>query len=265
MAKTAMTKLAGLTPVEVDTVLAANWDEQARLMSYIQGAQSAADRYSKGGLTQLAAREQAEVAKHVAALKAACVAAQPYEAEYTRRRWHRYFLVTNGYGHVHRERSCTTCFPTTRYAWLVTLSGCDERAMVAEYGTDACTVCFPNAPVLARQLGAVSKTQREREAARTARQAKRAAAEAKRQANSITNPDGTVLMDASWTIYTVSEARRRLVDAAGTICRDIPNKEWQEKNRVAFERIARALAAKTGEDIEVLKNAALAKAMKRGY
>lgn len=257
--------LAHLTPQQVDTVLAANWQAQARVMSRIQSAQSAADRYAKSGLTALATREQGEVKAFQASLSRMVAEAQPYEAEYARRRWHRYFLVTGGDGHVHRDRSCHTCFPTTTYAWLVTLSGCDERAMVAEYGTDACTACFPDAPVLARQLGAVSKTQRERAAARTAREAKRAAAAAKAAEKAIASPDGTPLKDQNgWTVRTVSAARHELVSALGTaVLRPAHNPEYQAACAAAATRLAAALAAKTGTSVETVTADALARA--RGY
>lgn len=268
MAKTAAKtqKVADLTPREVDTVLAANWAEQARTLRQIQHEQHAADYYGPK-LPQLAAKHLAAVAALRTTLTQLQAAAKPYDAEYTRRRWHRYFLVTNGNGHVHRERNCSTCYPTTTYAWLVKLSGCDERAMVAEYGTDACSVCFPNAPVLARQLGVVSKTQREREAARAERAAKKAARDAKTAEKAITNPDGTKLVDADgWTINTTATAKQRLLDAAGMSLRTgMPNQTYLAQNQAAFERIALALAAKTGEAVDAIKAAALAKCRKRGY
>ncbi len=68
------------------------------------------------------------------------------DAIYQARLWNRYFLVTNGNGHVHREMTCRTCYPTTQYAWLPELSGCDEAEMITEFGEKACTVCFPDAP-----------------------------------------------------------------------------------------------------------------------
>jgi hypothetical protein len=60
--------------------------------------------------------------------------------------WLRYFLVTSSVGHVHRGMDCSTCHDTTTYAWLVDLADCDEDAMIREYGTKACTTCFPKAP-----------------------------------------------------------------------------------------------------------------------
>jgi len=70
--------------------------------------------------------------------------AQPLRAAYTG--WKRYFIVQGG--HIHRGRSCESCYPTTRYGWLADMSGCDETKMVAAYGETACTVCFPDAPTM---------------------------------------------------------------------------------------------------------------------
>lgn len=71
------------------------------------------------------------------------------EDEFDRRGgWHRYFWVTGNNGHIHREMTCSTCYPTTQFVWLTHLSDCDEREMVAQYGERACTVCFPDAPTL---------------------------------------------------------------------------------------------------------------------
>jgi hypothetical protein len=68
-------------------------------------------------------------------------------AEFRRRGgWKRYFLVVSSDGHVHRGTHCSTCFSSTRFAWLTELSDCDEDAMVEQYGEKACTVCFPDAP-----------------------------------------------------------------------------------------------------------------------
>jgi hypothetical protein len=70
-----------------------------------------------------------------------------FEAEFDRRGgWLRYFLVTSSVGHVHRGMDCSTCHATTTYAWIVNLADCDEAKMIEEYGTKACTTCFPNAP-----------------------------------------------------------------------------------------------------------------------
>jgi hypothetical protein len=82
------------------------------------------------------------------AVKALEAAQQPYNDEWERRgRWTRAFIVTNANGHVHRSMHCSTCFPTTRYHWLTEMSDHDEAEIVEKAGQDACTVCYPSAPV----------------------------------------------------------------------------------------------------------------------
>lgn len=69
------------------------------------------------------------------------------DAEYARRPWNRFFLVTSSDGHIHRHTACSTCYPTTEFGWLPELSGKTEADAVAEHGTILCSVCFPTAPV----------------------------------------------------------------------------------------------------------------------
>src|SRR5699024_4847129 len=61
--------------------------------------------------------------------------------------WTRAFLVANANGHVHSSTSCSTCRPTTQYAWMTDYSGADEETIVADAGYRACTACYPSAPV----------------------------------------------------------------------------------------------------------------------
>mgnify|MGYP006893381968 FL=1 len=63
------------------------------------------------------------------------------------RGWSRFYLVQNVGGHIHRDTSCETCYPSTQYAWLVELSGLTEAEAVAEYGAILCSRCYPSAPV----------------------------------------------------------------------------------------------------------------------
>lgn len=157
--------------------------------------------------------------------------------------WARFFLVTNSNGHVHRERNCSTCFPTTRYAWLVELAGADEAEMVATYGSDACTVCFPSAPTLPGWGSSKSKRDKdEAKAAKVAaREAKKAADKAK---NDLLHP--VVLPGEGWkgadkVITRLAEARFEIKWAKGET-RDL---------------LAAAIAEKTGKSIaHVLKVAA---------
>lgn len=176
--------LATATPLEIDTKLAEIYkrrqDVQNRIRSTVNSAHRTVgdkqDRWAKGqpwGMTHEHAlglcREQAATAEPrqpwdiyaynavdvIAAYDAALadMAAldgedDALEAEYGRRPWSRFFLVTssNG-GHIHRDMHCSTCRPTTTYGWLPELSGKDEAAAVASEGTILCSVCFPTAPV----------------------------------------------------------------------------------------------------------------------
>lgn len=61
--------------------------------------------------------------------------------------WNRAFLVANANGHVHSSTGCSTCRPTTQYAWLTDYSGADEDAIVKDAGHRACTTCYRSAPV----------------------------------------------------------------------------------------------------------------------
>ena len=61
--------------------------------------------------------------------------------------WNRAFLVAGAGGHVHSSTDCSTCRPTTQYAWMTNSSGADEDTIVSDAGYRACTVCYPSAPV----------------------------------------------------------------------------------------------------------------------
>lgn len=69
------------------------------------------------------------------------------EAFWIRGGWNRAFLAANMNGHVHAGTGCSTCRPTTRFAWLTDYSGADEDAIVAAAGHRACTACYPSAPL----------------------------------------------------------------------------------------------------------------------
>ena len=177
-----LSTLSTLSPVEIDTILAANAMEQSRINSYLNGARDSVrrsagferDRRTNRWTSTLAKamaiceakstvtiengrgetvtyRSQAGevldyLAKYEAKLAELIVVAAPHNAEYARRPWARYFLVTNSNGHVHSSMNCNTCFWTTRYSWLVELADKTQDEMVEQFGEMACTVCFKDAP-----------------------------------------------------------------------------------------------------------------------
>jgi hypothetical protein len=102
--------------------------------------------------------------------------------------WTRAFLVINSNGHVHKSQDCNTCFPTTRFQWLVQYSNDDENIIVEDAGQDACTVCYPSAPadVLNRPSRIVTADKIAKAEAKAERDAKKAARIAKEKANAPT-------------------------------------------------------------------------------
>lgn len=265
-----------MTPVEIDTVLSKLWEKMAGVQRSIEyGKERLESLRSRGRPTESTENALEEARNQLKALQAQ---AQPYNDEFVRRgRWKRYYLVQNGNGHVHREMHCPTCFPTTVYGWLIELADCNEEEMVKTWGERACTVCFPDAPSMAKILlekygpCKVEKVTAEKKAAREARRAEVAA---KKAAKAINNPDGSPLKSRyGWRLDTVSKAKQEFNNAAHQIVKPLDNRfpDYESKNREAkedFEKIAAALAAKLGKNAEDLKKEALKKAekeLKRGW
>jgi len=157
--KPATNPYASQTPVDIDNQLAViyseyyrKYDEIEKTESYIKSYERSIERPRSNEFTL--ARDKAGIAKFEnkkAALEAEALLilnrARPMEEEYSKRPWTRAFLVDNANGHVHKNRACSTCTPTTRFAWLPDYSGSDESKIVDDAGKSACTVCYPSAPV----------------------------------------------------------------------------------------------------------------------
>jgi hypothetical protein len=120
-----------------------------------------------------AAEHLAEATTEFESAKAALL---EVESEYTG--WSRFFLVTNTGGHIHRSMNCSTCYPSTGYAWLPELSGLSETDAVAEYGSILCSICYPSAPV--EWTNGVNKKEAERKDAEKALKAIAASPEGKK-------------------------------------------------------------------------------------
>jgi hypothetical protein len=204
------------TPVEIDTILAANYNDQARvwarIVSETKHLESLKRQLVKHDLTWIR-KEIDKVAESIQALReqnSALIAESiPFLVEYDRRPWNRYFLVTNGNGHVHRGLDCHTCFRTTEYSWLVNLADCDEDAMIEEWGERACTVCFPSAPTNPN-FNRPARVDRE---AREAREAEKAAKDAVKAEKAITDLDGSPLRVGGYVLKTKVAARNELSSA----------------------------------------------------
>jgi hypothetical protein len=208
-----MTNTADMTPVEIDTVLSDNYEAQARVEQHIMMEVNHLE-YSEKRLvkwdTEYHRNEVLKAREDIKALQAEraelIAASVPYQVEYNRRPWNRYFLVRNDNGHVHRGMNCSTCFPTTVYGWLVELADCNEDAMVEEWGERACTVCFPDAPTNPL-YNRPARIDREAQAARAA---EKAAKDAEKAEKAITDVDGSPLRIDGNVLRTKVAARNEL-------------------------------------------------------
>ena len=250
--------LTTMTPGEIDTILSELWLKEQTYRGYIAQERG---RIAKPW-RPLSEREVAEIegriAKYQEVVDEQRAQARPFEAEFTRRGgWARYFLVSNNNGHVHRERECSTCFPTTQFVWLPTLSGKTDEEMVAEWGEVACTVCFPSAPTFKGFGDGTSAFARLTAAEREARDAEKAAKRAAKAEKELVEPVRT-----GWgTIKTVVAARNEI----SRLTQNAIFYSRQDAKDVAdMAALAAALIVKgwTQEQIEQIKVNAMKKARK---
>lgn len=193
----------------------------------------------------------AELADQAGSLNAAM---RPYEEEYARRGgWTRAYLVQNPGGHLHKATSCSTCYPTTQFAWLTYLSGQDEAGIVEEAGERACTVCYPQAPVNVLQRASRLRPDVEARAEIETRRSEKAQKAAEKAAKAITMPDGSPLRTRYSEARTVVSAWREAVGAAASLLwysADHPSApEWRD----FIDRAVEALSAKLDRDPEGIR------------
>ena len=236
-----MKALAEMTPVEVDTILADLYDQigiaqfdlhtaaeslhyavkDKRLArpgpwgmttseAYKAAQRTVSDPASAPWDSQAAARAMVRYDAAVGAVEDLREQARPYNEEYARRPWSRAWIVLNSNGHAHRSMDCSTCFASTRFGWLVELSGKTEEEIVVALGSDACTVCYPTAPVeTAGPRTAFSKQEHADREAREALDAEKAAKLEAKIAKSLSLDGSTVKI--SWyregRDYRTGEAR----------------------------------------------------------
>lgn len=288
--------LAEQTPVEIDTALYALYNEdfeiRLTLTQYTQAAhQQAGDKYDyyrkAWGLSngeawdrvEVTARDdQTYVGQNAQRLldnreakrreqTANQDAQAPLHAEYRRRPWTRAFLVTDG--HVHSSMECSTCFPTTRFTWLVDLSGKSEAEIVDLAGERACTVCYPSAPTL-RSFEKASPLFTEEEAERAAQREQRAAEKAARDAKKIEKAltaDGSEFVVEYPGYKEGSTSRERFkTERAAVIWATDRLAAWNPERYVAAVRVvAEAVASKHGRTVEDVLAEFEKKAAKKRY
>lgn len=208
-----MTKsLQDQSPAEIDSQLAELYHEAAKAQSRVESAEhsvhyvandkrnyvgrrqvwglkldeaiDAAEQVAVTDVTYKGDEAQRALDSYEAAIKALDAIKRQYEAlddEFDRRGgWTRAFIVTNGNGHVHSSMHCGTCFPTTQFGWLPQVSGQTEDQIVDAAGEQACTVCYPSAPVRPSYKKANTLETADQKAAREAREAHKVELDAKK-------------------------------------------------------------------------------------
>jgi hypothetical protein len=176
--------------LEIDTELSNLYNDEWRILEKIAGYKDTLDFYIKN--PKYASDNVEHYEKEIEILKQKLVPIRKRQKEldaiYDQDPWTRAYLVVSSDGHVHSTRDCSTCFPQTRYAWLIQYSNDDEKTIVEDAGEDACTVCYPSAPaeVLNRPSRIVTADKIAKAKAKAERDAKREARIAKEKANAPT-------------------------------------------------------------------------------
>lgn len=200
---------------DIDEILADLWTREQTARTRSANYRGYASRQPEG--SRLRADYEADVAQYDAEASELRADARPYEAEFSARGgWSRFFIVNNTGGHVHSSMNCSTCFASTSFSWLPSLSGRTEPEMVAEFGEMACTVCFPSAPSMKGFGDGTSALARYLVAEKAQRAAEKAAKRAAKDAKAITAPDGSALKIVEQgypeTVRTIVAAERKISD-----------------------------------------------------
>lgn len=160
----ATTDLAQATPAEIDTAWLEAVTPANRKRERANELDTTAARYRKAGGRYVEQADDYAERAHALRLEAKeeyDAAAAPFQAEWDARGgWTRAYIVPGG--HIHKATTCHTLHPTTLIAWLPEQSGWDEDKIVEAAGVNACTVCYPTAPVealRAAELAAKKATQ----------------------------------------------------------------------------------------------------------
>lgn len=285
--------LTTATPVEIDTVLARIMGDRAALAARISGAandlhRAAGDKqtgstWSRNRAWGMDLDEALAAAQDVAATsemgwkvheaeqaiarwhdlvaqeEALRAEAAPLNAEFTRRGgWTRAFLAVTSKGHIHSSTDCSTCYASTQYFWFTDLSGHDEAEIVAKAGSDACTICYPSAPVndLKRPRSIFSDDEVAAQEARERREAEKAERLAKKIANGLTE-DGSEFKVTYRNRGGFPETERFKTEWAAVQWM-VQYISWGDtlddsEKSPAYEQIIEAVAAKHGLSVEEVR------------
>lgn len=257
--------LASATPAQIDTRLAEIYSAEAlaslkanralETVARIEGVQGTYQADFEWNSPAKLAAAKTEVTDADAAIEAGRVEARPLEARYAAQRWTRYYLVANATGHVHTSTNCSSCFPTTEYAWLTEQSGMTAEALVEMAGEQACTVCFPWAPVDCTRKSTLEAPARK--AARIERETAKAERDAKAAAKAIVTRAGNPLTIPGYgnyreTVKTAIAANRQMLDAASSLAGYSDTHPTAADWRETVALCADALAARNETTVEAV-------------
>lgn len=165
-------KYAGeMTPPQIDTELSRIWAVESKAEVRLAGYEKILSEWGEHRYAGDKQRYISQVFELEAKIAACRDEATPYQNEYNRRPWRRFFLVTNQNGHIHTSMSCSTCFHDTQYAWLPSYSGMADEKIVGLEAYRCCTICMPIAPA-EQKAARVAYTKAQRDAKAAERQAK---------------------------------------------------------------------------------------------
>ena len=274
--------------VKIDTELSSWYEKRWALVSKLESAEEAKKFYEKHYPNRVEEIEKAieKIARVKSEISKVNVEIAKLNKIYNQDPWTRAFLVLASNGHVHSSMDCNTCFPTTRYNWLVQYSNDDENTIVEDAGQDACTICYPSAPaeVLNRPSRIVTADKIAKAQAKAERDAKKVARIAKEKASAPTASGEFLLYkEGKWTreIKTERTAVIEWADLQWKIEREIVTHYYngethsaesiqEQKDEKAFAQeiadlIARNLAEKHGVSFDQQLKILQDKYKKRGY
>ena len=267
--------------VKIDTELSSWYDKRWIAIGKLESAEDSIKFYEKYYPTSVEKIQESrdKAAKIKLEISFINIEIGKLNAIYNQDPWTRAFLVINSNGHVHSSMDCSTCFPTTRYQWLIQYSNDDEATIVEDAGEDACTICYPSAPaeVLNRPSRIVTADKVAKAAAKAERDAKKAARIAKEKANAPTaSGEFLTYKEGKWTrvIKTERSAVTEWFNLQWTIEREVVTHYFngeahsaesiqKQKDEIAFAQeiadlIARNLAEKNGvsfdQQLKILNN-----------
>jgi hypothetical protein len=267
--------------VKIDTELSSWYDKRWIAIGKLESAEDSIKFYEKYYPTSVEKIQESreKAAKIKLEISFINIEIGKLNAIYEQDPWTRAFLVINSNGHVHSSMDCSTCFPTTRYQWLIQYSNDDEATIVEDAGEDACTICYPSAPaeVLNRPSRIVTADKVAKAAAKAERDAKKAARIAKEKANAPTaSGEFLTYKEGKWTrvIKTERSAVTEWFNLQWTIEREVVTHYFngeahsaesiqKQKDEIAFAQeiadlIARNLAEKNGvsfdQQLKILNN-----------